>query len=881
MPPSLIEMNSCGTGITPADVAAFFDIDSRTGTGIGGFNDDYTEAQGSPAGVVELNEGYAYGYPHYFAVGRDGNLHAQKIDNNVCSIYATYTDQTLAACGAGCVGNSKVIRTWVLLDWCTLEQATYVQVIKAVDQKAPTFIVKDVTVSVNPWGCVANFDVPMPWELADNCDANPKWWIEGPAGVVITGNSTIGYKVTGAPKGVHNFTYKAIDCCGNIGTAVAIVTVIDRSAPVAVAKQNIVISLTGSGTGADGAAKLYTNSVDNGSYDHCTDIKLELRRPEGSPACGNLGIDDHNNNVTYNNDENFSPGASWKHPEDDKDDTDNGAFVKFCCEDLAGGESTVHQVWMRVWDDGNMNGIIGDNLIIDGMQDNYNETWADVRVENKLAPVIVCPDDATVTCDMELNISTDWKDVADVDLVTGEATAYDLCNGIKVEYKDTPTWTNTCENVGRIRREFRAVKGTRIVNCFQTITVGALPSTFVVTPPSNSVLDAPCDFNKSDIKASDKPKVQSGPCDVIGEEILIDTFYFEDGVCKKWRVTYNYINWCTGEQKGPYVKYYKYKDEVKPVLTCQDQMFAANPNPQNPLGGCEGTVNLEASATDEGGCIAGGWLKWTVIVDLWGNGTNDLEFTSFLPTTDNNLGNDTNGNGIPDRYLAPTSDGQTVKVPAFVLDAEMSTHKVFWKVTDGCGNVTSCNSTFMVVDKKAPTPYCVSLSSALMENGQVELWAIDFNKGSFDNCTPQNGLLYTFNGENPVLSKLAIEHYFKGAGLDATAAEYNAGNAQRWVPSYRSSAKIFNTVGEIEVHMSVWDGKLNTDFCKVTLTLIDNNAGSISGNLTTVASEPINKVNVKVNANVPEFPKFGTFDGKYYFATEITAEYTVEPTKSR
>ena len=127
----------------------------------------------------------------------------------------------------------------------------------------------------------------MPWELQDNCDAHPVWWLEGPAGVVITGNPTDGYFVTGAPKGRHAFTYKAVDCCGNIGSAVAYVTVIDRSAPVAVAKQNIVISLTGSGTAGDGAAKLYAWMVDNGSYDHCTAVKLEIRRPDGSPDCGN------------------------------------------------------------------------------------------------------------------------------------------------------------------------------------------------------------------------------------------------------------------------------------------------------------------------------------------------------------------------------------------------------------------------------------------------------------------------------------------------------------------------------------------------------------------------------------------------------------------
>ena len=79
----------------------------------------------------------------------------------------------------------------------------------------------------------------------------------------------------------------------------------------------------------------------------------------------------------------------------------------------------------------------------------------------------------------------------------------------------------------------------------------------------------------------------------------------------------------------------------------------------------------------------------------------------------------------------------------------MSNHKVRWKVTDGCNNVHTCDYDFMVVDKKAPTPYCVSLSTAVMDMGPdgnpgVELWAIDFNVGSFDNCSDQENLRYTF-----------------------------------------------------------------------------------------------------------------------------------------
>ncbi|MBK6497472.1 MAG: hypothetical protein IPG00_04610 [Saprospiraceae bacterium] len=114
-------------------------------------------------------------------------------------------------------------------------------------------------------------------------------------------------------------------------------------------------------------------------------------------------------------------------------------------------------------------------------------------------------------------------------------------------------------------------------------------------------------------------------------------------------------------------------------------------------------------------------------------------------------------------YIKPTAaSGGTAKLPvgtgatAFILNAENISHKVTWKVTDGCGNVDQCESTVMVVDKKAPTPYCVSVSTALMQTNpqMVELWAKDFDKGAFDNCSPQSKLYFTFDGAAPIYARI-------------------------------------------------------------------------------------------------------------------------------
>ena len=326
-------------------------------------------------------------------------------------------------------------------------------------------------------------------------------------------------------------------------------TVVDKTKPVAVAIQNLVVSLTVGGPNGGGNAKIFPSHIDNGSYDACSPVHLEIRREDGSPACNNLGLvvnpttgEKYNNNVTYDN---------TKHEHDNDKDTDGGQYVKFCCEDLTDVDATgvpfgMVKVWLRVWDDGDMDGLYGT------AGDNYNETWAYVRVEDKSAPALVCPPDVTITCDMDLNISTTrtTTDGVDMTMTGGAAAAYGTCGNIGVDYQDLPQ-LNSC-NIGTITRRF-FVAGRNDIFCVQRITVVQLPNAqpWSVTPPSSAIVNAPCDFNQGDIKESEKPVATGGPCDVIGESITIDTFYFEDGACKKWRVTYEYINWCTGETKGP------------------------------------------------------------------------------------------------------------------------------------------------------------------------------------------------------------------------------------------------------------------------------------------------------------------------------------------
>ncbi|MBK9149499.1 MAG: T9SS type A sorting domain-containing protein [Saprospiraceae bacterium] len=877
---------------------------------------------------VAAKLGVRFGYPTVLVGGQPA-----KIDNNICGLYAVYSDVEVDACGTHCHGNRKVIRTWSLVDWCTAQVVTRGQVLKAVDDDAPTAILKDTTVSTRPWDCTADFFVPNPWELHDNCDINPEWTVKGPVGVqivpavqVVNGqvqpHPVYKWRAVGAPKGVHTFRYTLVDCCGNERVLTNTITVVDKTPPTPIAKRDIVIGLV-PGFDADGfpdgQAKLFAKDVDNGSHDNCTEVRIDIRRPKG-PDCGNEGLITnpatgarHNNNLTFSNRVNM--------PNYSPNDTDGGEFVKFCCADLealdvdANGDGVIDEldrgyveVIIRVWDDGNMNGIIGD------AGDNWNETWAFVKVEQKVPPVITCPPDATIHCDWAIQTSTTDRPVTGIDFTkTGLPTAYGVCRNPEIRFRDV-LQLNQC-GIGTITRTFTVVENNVSRQCQQRITV--LPSTsqqqWVVTPPSASVPEVGCDGpTEAQIKAN-QPTWVNGPCDVIGISTKKWEFEFEDGVCKKWVVEYKLVNWCTNEERGPYTKMFVYKDVVPPTFeNCRDTMFGVDAN-------CEiRFLTLTKRASDTGGCTENGWIKWQIFVDLWADGTDDYEWSSFLPVGNDvnnaNTGNfqaiqDNNGNGIKDIYVAPTSNGGmvTIRIPEPIV-GKMSNHKITWKATDGCHNHVTCHEQFMVVDKKPPTPVCVPLSSALMADPDgsgpmrpmVELWAIDFNVKSFDNCTDEEDLLFTFDNTAPQVTdkvvfnrliNIDIPHYFdKTGGLlrfpaDMTNAqqraivekymrgeENTAGNGviQLWNPAQRSSAKVWtdrelapnSNKGEVNVMMSVWDKKFNVDFCWTNLQLIcntcNNNPGGsrmIAGAIRTETGQNVSNTAVTFSVFHPEYPK--------------------------
>jgi hypothetical protein len=923
---------------------------------------------------IRAKLGVVYAYPFYVSPVTGDSIPI--VRGSSCHFVADYADLPIfeEACQPNCKATQKILRTWTVLNWCDGEVRTYQQLIKRKDAEGPEI---DVTspeneYSVNAWGC--DVDITLPSAVVkDNCDPDAVVvQVEGPFGVsVVQVNGR--WIARAVPSGTHTFTYTASDCCGNLSTAEIRVVVKDRVAPVATAKEFITVSLTKSNDDSiPGVAKLYVSQVDNGSYDNCTKVYMEVRREDDAPAClndGDLWNHDNsgstpdvawNNNRTYNSTLNGLDQTTDLHLQDNPLDTDKGQFVKFCCEDI--GEEV--KVWLRVWDDANGSGIFGDT--IDGMGDNYNETWTMVKVEDKIVPSIECVPYVETSCDRDTGIVTDynfqngktasqivWENTKGKVPSSLVPTAEGACDNYEFEFYDIGS-LSVC-NIGTFIRTYRVI-GHPTVSCTQTIyvdnefsrprlewpivlhewdrcelteedvlnnTVRARINDFREFGqegcfikgqfPVNCTVDASiiglCEGENGEdpklpytvLETTDNcgnyfngrpgpistngstptglprfnPNFKDPGCNVLGRKISIEEYNVGEG-CKKWIVKFDYINWCCNEKAACRETIYKYEDTVAPeIVTCPSvdtDILDLN---------CRAQFTLSPEATDEGLCDAG--LSWRIRI---------------YPNIANPTAAQINNTSLYREYNTVNGliTGQELRGtnPTFTHPTGLlaGIHGVLYIVRDGCGNVTECRSTIGIWPK-APTPYCVSLSSAVMKNGLVELWAEDFDRGSFQNCPSPAGfrvindsvriendvLFFTFNragqAEHPIVSRLHQEHYFRGLGeavpgtLAQQEAAYNEGKAQKWLPTVErgtrpllpdgsvnpvsrwdwvitggSSGQQFgcnagNTIGvPITVEMRVWDVRLlvpgtaeGSDFCSTRLTLIDNQSGCGEGTL--------------------------------------------------
>lgn len=226
-------------------------------------------------------------------------------------------------------------------------------------------------------------------------------------------------------------------------------------------------------------------------------------------------------------------------------------------------------------------------------------------------------------------------------------------------------------------------------------------------------------------------------------------------------------------------------------------------------------------------------LNWIITIDVDSDGIDDLEYRSDLPTSDVDI-DDTNNNGIPDLYIAPTLNGEAQEIEVGNLQGPISTHSVVWKVSDGCNVASECEQIIKVRDATSPIPYCISLSSVVFDTLiDLSIDAADFYLYPYDNCTPSEELRFSFSGDDIVSTRLIT---------------YD---------------DVLNS--PIELHVYVWDNQDNRDFCSVYLQVfaVEKN---IEGYIKTEVGEPIENAEVTLNCNHVEFPRSEFTDSEGYYS---------------
>lgn len=571
----------------------------------------------------------------------------------LCNVSTNYEDAVLI--NTSC--KKKILRMWRIVEWwCgTAVVKTHPQTIEIADTEAPHFHCPyDFEASTNlGYNCLSRVYLP-PLHIEDNCQDSFSVDILYPGGIVQNQNG--GY--IELEVGVNVVTYRVYDACGNYDTCNVIVTVTDQNPPTMVCDQGVTVALT-----RDDEVHIDAATFDENTHDDCHLKELLVRRMDFGEPCGER-------------DSVFRP------------------YVTFCCADA--GNSVM--VVLRAID----------------KSGNYNDCMVEADIQDKTPPVLRCPHDYSISCDIHF-------DTLDLSRFGGP---YYADNCIVTMEERVDTFLNQCK-IGYLERIFVITDNMgRKDSCAQRIWVR--PTVYFVEANIHWPRDTTIYGCGPEISPDSLPDPHGYPLFDRVACSLPATFYEDHlfrviqdtAVCykilRKWKV----IDWCQryidslGNEHIPsweHVQIIKVNNKLPPKWRndCETQMFCLSGND------CLKTrVQLTHSATDD--CTPDDDLVSGYKLDLYNNGLIDSSYQQF---------------GAVIHW-----DG----------DLPVGEHRFVWFFEDQCGNKEVCDQLIRVVNCKGPTAYCltgitVNLSSMDLDGdgipeGVVDVWASDVDHGSYQFC---------------------------------------------------------------------------------------------------------------------------------------------------
>ncbi len=752
------------------------------------------------------------GVPNQVGTNKSG------LDGVYCQYGWTYSDEELELCG-GASGVKKIIRTWTVLDWCTGQIITdgaggedNIQLIKFEDNSPPSINVPDdVTISANivgshPDACRGRAQLPTP--TASDCTGIDVIKTFTPIGEAVGG----WVPQPGLHIGTYTITVTATDNCGNMSEDTYELTVVDDIVPSVICDEITEVDVS-----SDGQATVFAETFDDGSFDNCCLDRFEVAKMED--PCG-------------------------------LDGTEFGPSVTFCCEDVP---NNLNQVIFRVWD----------------CYGNYNECMVQVEVEDKKQPVLVsCPGPQTITCDyywdeIEIPLALGNEDILDQ---FGAPEYADNCN-MDVELTNNVN-IDQCGN-GTIVRTWQGTDaaGNGPVTCTQVVTVRHI-SDWVVQFPA----DITANCTDEDLPDFGEPELFFETCELLA--VSFEDVYFNSvpDACYKIARTWTVINWCVvGDEVDQEV--IEIPEQAMPIayndldgdgIVWEPRVFRDSWNGTDFPGVAEGLANNnQAPDTDLDGDPWDGFIQYEqhikVIDDVSPVFTNGCDipdvciedntcFASFdIPTPD-----------VDDCSSDITVDAEITLggFPGPFFDISPGVYQVTYTAMDNCGNSAACQTSVTVRDCKKPSPYCKNgLIVDIMNTNppMIEIWANDFDDGSFDNCTAQEDLQFSFS-----------------SNTSETSITYEC-----------------DQLGTQSVEIWVTDEAENQDFCVTVIVIQDNMENcptddplvQVGGLITNEDNESIADVDVNLSGTNNSMFTTGS-DGMYEFPTiPLGGDYSIIPLK--
>lgn len=412
-----------------------------------------------------------------------------------------------------CSNTYKFIRTWTIIDWCDPENVqTCTQLVKVGDTGGPDLVLPSqdldfdgladdgplvfstnapgcgAFVSTNPGGVVATdlcgeVASITAFVLLGGDEDN----VVGPIDVLAA--NPVDRLTPFLPLGPHTIRYIARDDCGNETTEDLEIVIEDRTGPVVIAEDALNVSLSDAGF-----AVVLATDVDEGSYDDCTDVILE---------------------IAFANPSSMLPIGTF------------GPSITLTCIDIG-----VVPVILRVTD---LNG-------------NSNERMSILNVVDNSAPICIAPGPLAVDCvvadnlipeDLNAEFAVDPTGV--ITLLTdlfGTPTSLDNC-GNEVVDQTVVDDRNECGQ-GTITRSFTVTDARGFVSlpgCTQVITVRGVRD-YTIEWPADVTVEC------GEMPVFEEVDADEFGCDLLVTTVETDTFFATSVECFRLRRTIEVFNFC-------------------------------------------------------------------------------------------------------------------------------------------------------------------------------------------------------------------------------------------------------------------------------------------------------------------------------------------------